>query len=681
MRNLRFGISLVTVFFLVIISFGVELHYMRLQEVPFLTKLILLSLLNLTIIAWLVLMFFVAKSLVKLYFERRNKVLGYKFKTKLVVILVVLTLIPATFLFIVSSGLITNYIERWFTPQLKQPLDRSIEIAKTFYEIERQKALDYAKSLAKGKTTSGNYKVGHLADLPENATETVRAAFEGKADVEVLSGEKGDTVRAVVPEYKEGKQLGIIVVETSIPKKITDNVENIKAAYENYLTLETWKVPIKVNYLIILGFLTLIVVFMALWVALRIAAGITDPIQSLAQATEQVAAGDLNIKVALNRREDEIGLLINSFNHMVKELKDGKESLQAAYLDSDKRRLFIENILDNINSGVVMLDTSGNISMINGAACTILNIKPEEVINKSYRELISMIDSDELQNLVRGIEGREFKGVEKEIKAIIGARRASLRVFITGLKDSQKYIGLLVVFDDLTDIIKAEKAVAWQEIAKRVAHEIKNPLTPIKLSAERMIKKWENRDTDFDQVFHRSAKTIIKEVDSLRKLVDEFSKFGKMPEINKTPTYIPAIIDEVVNLYKGFKGVEINVSTPDNSPLVELDGEQFRRVMINIFENAVQTIPDTGSINVTLNFDTLSNRAYLNIADNGPGIRDEDKEKLFLPYFSTKKEGTGLGLAIANRIIAEHRGYIRVRDNKPNGAVFTIEIPIKDVAI
>jgi two-component system nitrogen regulation sensor histidine kinase NtrY len=677
MRNLRFGISLVTVFFLVIISFGVELHYMRLQEVPFLTKLILLSLLNLTIIALLVLMFFVAKSLVKLYFERRNKVLGYKFKTKLVVILVVLTLIPATFLFIVSSGLITNYIERWFTPQLKQPLDRSIEIAKTFYEIERQKALDYAKSLSTGKTTAGNYNVRHLANIPENATETVRAAFEGKADVEVISGEKGDTVRAVVPEYKEGKQIGIIIIETSIPKKITDNVENIKDAYENYLTLETWKVPIKINYLLILGFLTLIVVFMALWVALRIATGITDPIQNLAQATEQVAAGDLNIKVALNR-EDEIGLLINSFNHMVKELKDGKESLQAAYLDSDKRRLFIENILDNINSGVIMLDTSGNISMINGAACKILNIKPEEVINKSYRELISLINSEELRNLVRGIEGREFKGVEKEIKAIIGDKRTILRVFITSLKDYQKYIGLLVVFDDLTDIIKAEKVVAWQEIAKRVAHEIKNPLTPIKLSTERMIKKWENRDTDFDQVFQRSAKTIIKEVDSLRKLVDEFSRFGKMPEINKTPTYIPAIIDEVVNLYKGSKGVEINVSTPDNSPLVELDGEQFRRVMINIFENAVHAIPDTGSINVILNFDTLSNKAYINIADNGPGIRDEDKEKLFLPYFSTKKNGTGLGLAIANRIIAEHRGYIRVRDNKPNGTVFTIEIPIKE---
>jgi two-component system nitrogen regulation sensor histidine kinase NtrY len=648
---------------------------MRLKDVPFLTKLILLLLLNLTIIALLILMFFVGKSLVKLYFERRYKILGYKFKTKLVVILVVLTLIPATFLFIVSSGLITNYIDRWFAPQLRQPLERSIEIAKAVYEIERQKALDYAKTLSTGKTTAGNYTVRHLTKIPKDATETVRAAFEGKADVEVISGGKGDTVRAVVPEYKKGKQTGVIVVESFIPGKITNNVEHIKDAYENYLTLESWKVPIKTNYLLILGFLTLIVVFMALWVALRIARGITDPIQSLAQATEQVAAGDLDIKVDLDR-EDEIGLLVNSFNDMVKKLKVGKESLQSAYL-------YIKNILDNINSGVIMLDTAGDISMINDAACSILNINQEKVKNKSYKELMSMIDSKELQNLVMGIEGREFRPIVKEIKAIIGERKVILKVFITSLKDSQKYIGLLVVFDDLTEIInseiKAQKALTWQEIARRVAHEIKNPLTPIKLSTERMLKKWEHKDADFDQVFHRSAKTIVKEVDSLRRLVDEFSRFGKMPEINKTPTQIPIIIDEVVNLYKGYKGVEINVSIPDNSPMVELDGEQFRRVIINIFDNAIQAMANSGRIYVTLKFDIPSNWAYIEIADNGPGIRDEDKDKLLLPYFSTRKNGTGLGLAIANRIIAEHRGYIRVRDNEPNGTVFTIDVPIKEI--
>ncbi|MDI6890671.1 MAG: ATP-binding protein [Thermodesulfovibrionales bacterium] len=677
MKNLPLPFILAILFLFIIVAFGVELHYMRLESVPFLVKLTILILLNLTIVALFTLMFFVVKSLVRLYLERKNRILGYKFKTKLVVILVVLTLIPATILFIISSGLITNYIDRWFAPQLRQPLDSSVEIAKAFYEIEKQRALDFAKRLSKGEAATGNYTVRYLTEIPKDAAETVRAAFEGKAGVEVISEESGDRVRAVVPEQHGGRQAGVVVVESFIPKRITENVENIKDAYEKYLTLELWRVPIKTNYLLILGFLTLLVIFMALWIALRIARGITDPIQGLAQATEQVAAGNLDINVALSR-EDEIGLLVNSFNHMVKELKEGRESLQSAYLESDRRRLFMENILDNINSGVIMLNTAGNILMINGAACSILNIKSEVVINKSYRELMSMIKSEELQNLIREIEGREFRRVEKEVKVVIGERRAVLRVFITGLRDSQKYIGLLVVFDDLTDIIKAQKVVAWQEIARRVAHEIKNPLTPIKLSTERMVKKWEGRDADFDQVFDRSTKTIIKEVEGLKMLVDEFSRFGKMPEIKKTPTSMPPVIDEVVNLYKGCKGVETNVSLPEENPPVELDEKQFKRVMINIFDNAIQAMTDSGRINVTLNFDIPSNRAYINIADNGPGIRDEDKEKLFLPYFSTKKDGTGLGLAIANRIIAEHRGYIKVRDNEPRGTIFTIEIPIRE---
>jgi len=675
MKTLRFNIIIASVLILTIIAFGVELHYMKLGSISFFTKLTILILLNITIIALFTLIFFVGKSLTKLYLERKNRVLGYKFKTKLVVILVVLTLIPASILFVVSSGLITNYIDRWFAPQLRQPLDSSVEIAKAFYELEKQRALDLAKKVPKGETPAGNYTVRHLTEIPKDSTETVRAAFEGKAGAEVISEENGDRIRAVVPENHGGKLKGVIVVESFIPKKITANVENIKDAYEKYLTLESWKVPIKTQYLLILGFLTILVVFMALWVALKIAGGITDPIQSLAQATEQVAAGNLDINVDLNQK-DEIGLLVNSFNHMVKELKEGKESLHSAYIESDRRRLFMENILDNINSGVIMLDTAGNVLMINGAASSILNIHPDAALNKHYKDLMSMIKSEGLQNLIKEIEGREFRWIEREVKIAAGDRKAILRVFIKGLKDSQQYIGLLVVFDDITDIIKAQKAVAWQEVARRIAHEIKNPLTPIKLSAERLIKKWESRDSDFNQIFEHSTKTIIREVEGLKRLVDEFSKFSKMPEIKKTPTNMPMIIDEVVNLYKGYKGVEINVLLPKENPLVELDGEQFKRVMINIFDNAIHAISNKGIIDVRLHFDLSSNIAYLDIADDGPGLREEDKEKLFFPYFSTKKDGTGLGLAIANRIIAEHKGYIKVRDKDPKGTIFTIEIPI-----
>ncbi len=655
---------------IVIAAFSLELYYLRLKSVPLLTKIILLLPLNITIIALLTLMFYVAKSLIKLYFERKHKILGYKFKTKLVVTLVILTLIPATLLFFISSGFITNYIDRWFVPEIRQPLERSIEIAKNVYLTEREQTLNYARGLATGSPTRSNYRVHHLLSLPEDPSETVKAAFGGKEGTEIFSRGNVDIIRAVVPAFQGSLQKGVLVVEYQIPATFTRDVEQIQDAYESYLTLETWKLPIKVNYLLTLGFLTLIIIFLAMWIALRISRGITDSIQLLAQATGQVASGNLDINI-IQSREDELGHLVFSFNDMVRKLKAGQEKLQAAYL-------YLKNILDNINSGVILLDTSGNISMINRAACAILNIQPDEVTHKNYRSLMSRIDSDELQNLVEGIEGKAFKPVKKDLKAIIGDKRLVLSVFITGLKDPQKYIGLLVVFDDITDILEAQKTRTWQEVARRIAHEVKNPLTPIKLSTERLIRKWKSRDADFDQVFSRSAETIVKEVESLRRLVDEFSRYGKLPEIYKTRTDILSVTQEIVNLYKDFNEIDIEVILPENPPFLYLDANQFKRVLINLFDNAIQAMNNKGKITLQVNFDVSAHLAYMDIADNGPGIKNEDKEKLFLPYFSTRKEGTGLGLAIAHRIITEHGGRIWAKDNTPHGTIFTIEIPLEE---
>ncbi|MEW6109180.1 MAG: ATP-binding protein [Nitrospirota bacterium] len=677
MKNLRFMILLVSMAIFIVAVFAVEIHYIGLSSVPFLTKLILFILFNLNLLALLTLMFFVGKSLIKLYLERKYRVLGYKFKTKIVVVLVVLTLIPSAFLFIVSSGVVTNYLDRWFDPQIKQPLNQSVEIAKSAYEMQRQQTLAYAKAVASGKPIPENYKVYHLDSIPDNSSETVRAGFEGKVDTEVITGEKTDIIRAIAPEYREGKLTGIIVVESPVDKNISNNAEKIMEAYKNYMTLEAWKTPLKTNYILILSFFTLLIIFMALWVALRISRGITDPIQMLAQSTEQVARGNLDIKIDVSR-EDEIGLLVSSFNNMVKELKENKESLHSSWVKSERSRLIIENILENINSGVIFLDPAGNIQTINSAACSVLNIEPEDILNRNYSVIISMLKSDELKDLVKDIRVRDFRGIEKEIKANIGDKRILLRIFITTLRDSQNFLGTLVVFDDLTEVVRAQKALVWQEVAKRIAHEIKNPLTPIKLSTEHMIKKWQHRDDDFGQIFERSTKTIIKEVESLRRLVDEFSRFGKMPEINKTPVLISTIIEGVVNLYKGYKGLDIKVFRQDNEPLADLDAEQFKRVIINIVDNAVQAMQGRGLINISINHDISLNRIYIDIEDNGPGISEEDKERLFLPYFSTKKDGTGLGLAIASRVVTEHRGYIRIKDKKTRGSVFSIEMPIRE---
>lgn len=674
----KLAVILGGLFFFVVLVSIVELHLMRQASSSITTRVTLLILLNVNIIALLTLMFFVAKALTKLYLERKRKILGSRFKTKIVVVFVILTSIPSVLLFLGASGLVTNYIDRWFTPQFRQPIDSTLGIARAFYDMERKKTLEAARSIVSKGTIPMEYTVTHLSEIPDNPSDAVTEAFGGEEGTEVISGENGDIVRAIVPEGTGAKRSGVVIVESHIPGDITRNIEKIKSAYEDYIQLEAWKQPLKLNYQLFLGFFTLIVIFTALWVSLRVARGISEPIQMLAEATGEVASGNLDVDIAL-KRDDEIGLLINSFNHMVKELKDGKASLQKAYVESDRRRLFMENILENIQSGVISLDTEGSIIAMNTAACAILNVASENVMGKNYRELLSLISSDSLQEMIRGIKLRTLGMVEREVWATIKGKRTMLRVSIVGLRNNiSEYVGLLVVFDDLTNVIKAQKALAWQEVARRIAHEVKNPLTPIKLSTERMLKKWERKDEDFPQVFERSMRTIIKEVDSLRNLVDEFSRFEKMPEIHKSPTVLVAIIDEVVNLYRDYKGLSIRVSLPEDMPLIDVDGEQFKRVLINLFENAIQAMHSKGTIEVTVHLNVSSNRLFMDVADNGPGIREEDKERLFLPYFSTKKEGTGLGLAIAHRIVREHMGYIRVGDNVPRGTVFTIEMPIKE---
>ena len=677
MKNWRIILLIAAAILFILSILGVEFHYMKIENVSVFTKVILFILLNLSLVALLVLMFFVGKILLNVYFERKRKILGYKFKTKFVAVLVVLTMIPSAFLFIVSSGIVTNYLDRWFDPQIKEPLKLSIEIAKSAYEMQRRQTLAYAEALSAGKTVPRDYSVRHLSAMPEDASDTVRAGFEGKADVEVITGNEGDIVRAVAPEYRGSKQAGVVVVELVIGRDISRNSEKINDMYRNYMTLESWKTPIKVNYLLILSFFTLMTIFMALWVGLRISRGITDPIQMLAQGTEQVAKGNLETSIDI-QREDEIGLLVRSFNNMVKELKESKDSLQSAWAESDRRRLIIEIILENINSGVIYLNAPGEILAINGAACRILEVSSGEILDKNYSTLLNMLRSEELKETVKNIRVKEFKGLEKEIRVSVGDRRVLLRIFITTLMDGQNFLGTLVVFDDLTEIVRAQKALAWQEVARRIAHEIKNPLTPIKLSTDHMMKKWLNKDEDFGQVFDRSTKTIIKEVESLKRLVNEFSRFGKMPEIHRAPVLISQIIEGAINLYTDYKELEITLERLEKEPVVEADAEQFKRVIINILDNAIQAMHNKGKIIVDIRHNIALNRVFIDIADNGPGIREEDKEKLFLPYFSTKRDGTGLGLAIASRVVAEHGGYIRVRDNKPTGTIFTIELPVKE---
>jgi two-component system nitrogen regulation sensor histidine kinase NtrY len=660
---------------LVALVTAVELYFIKLPSVDMTTRILLFALLTLNVLALLTLMFFVGKNLLRLYMEKRHKVLGYRFRTKLMAIFVVLTLIPSAFLFVSASGLATNYINRIFSPQMKAPFNKSVELARAFYDLERERALQAARQVAGGKGALFPWMTMHrYVKLPEDATDTIRDAFNGHEGTEVISINSGEIIRAAVPGSVKGVR-DVVVVETVLPRHLAEKSERLKELHEDYIKLESFREPLRLNYILTLGFLTLMMVFAGLWVSLRISRGITIPIQSLAMATEQVAAGDLNVQVTV-KSEDEIGMLIDSFNQMVKQLKDSNDSLAEAYRVSDRRRLYLQNILENINSGVLFLGGGGEILTINKAACAILHTQQDEYIGKDYRKFIAALQSEDLNRMVQEMEGKEIREIKKEVKVNLQGRTAIVRIYICGIRESYtaKSLGMLVVFDDLTDIIKAQKVTAWQEVARRLAHEIKNPLTPIKLSTERLIKKWHQKDEDFGAVFEKSTKTIISEVESLRKLVDVFSRYGKMPEVNRAPAHLPELLDSVIGLFKGFKDIEIILAMQEGIPVISLDSEQFKRVFVNIIDNAITAMTGKGTITIAVRSDH-GGTITIDIADNGPGIRDDVKEKLFLPYFSGRKGGTGLGLAIADKIVADHGGRILVRDNAPRGSIFTIEIP------
>lgn len=683
MRNLKILFSLLIISFLAIIITGVVLNYLGIEHGSLLIKIGFIFIIVNIVLYLLLLIFFVGRNLFRLYTEKKRKAIGSKFRTKLVISFLGLVLIPSVFLFFLSYQLINNSIDTWFSLEVQKPIYESMDIAKTLYVRERQNTINYAKFLAsnKGLWKSGdkpeavheNYKSYMLKQT--DGSPLVENAFNDNSGTSIVSTDKGDIIRAAAPLKDGGNITGVVIVETVIPRDVVVKMESIQKAFNEYVQMNLQQSPVRFIYFLMLTIAALLIIFLTLWVSLRIAKGITVPIQSLAEATKTVAHGNLDFRIAL-KRDDEIGLLINSFNKMLDDLQDGKQSLEKAYKESDRRRLSMESILESINTGVIFFDRTGRIITVNNAACYMLNIERSAIEGRSYKELLDRLNSEDLSSMVKHLSEKGFGSIEKEIHIYLNGRPIDLRVYSTIIKDSaNKLVGTLSVFDNLTEIIMAQRALAWQEVAKRIAHEIKNPLTPIRLSAERLLKKWNEKSPDFEDVLNRSTRTIVSEVNSLRSLVDEFSRFGKMPKISLEPTDIRSMIEEVIELYSNSKEVEIISSLNNEIPEIEIDKKQIKMALINLIDNAIQA--KTKKIWLNALYNSAMDLIRIEVIDDGSGINEEDKDKLFFPYFSTKKEGTGLGLAIVNSIISKHRGYIRVQDNKPKGTQFIIELPVE----
>jgi len=689
-------------------------------------NILVLTLFNVNLILLVALLLLLSRNIVKFIFERHQKILGSRFRTKLILAFVGFSLIPSILLFIVASGLLTNSIDHWFSIQVEKSLENSFDVAQSYYDRAKTDSLYYADVLSGYLSREGLIHGPHLSLLEKtleekkselnlsgiavfdlngrligrsidsklakggflkSSRELVHKGLRGEKTSLVRSIDVGDMVIGISPVRSAGVSReeieGAVIVATLIEKGLVSKMEEIDRLFEEYKQMASLKNPIKSSYLLSFLIITLLIIFSAVWFGYYLARGITVPIQRLAEATEAVANGNLDFRVDAVTK-DEIGVLIQSFNRMTEDLKEGKVRLEEAYAslkesseEIEQRRAYMEAVLENVATGVISIDRNGDITTFNRAAEKILGIKKEDIWGRGFQEILGRIPPGAAKDIIRKIRGGGGRLENEEIQFNMDNRNITLRIKMTTLYDADRnFIGNVIVFDDLSELIKAQRIAAWQEVAKSLAHEIKNPLTPIQLCAERLRKKHYERDENYDKIFDDCTNTIIKEVSALKMLLDEFSNFARMPAAMPSLNDIHSIIRDVVLLYRNaHKDISFVEDFADSLPEIYVDREQIKRVFVNLFENAVEAVSGKGHIWIKTDYDPGSRRIRVEVADDGIGVPPEDKDKLFIPYFSRKKTGTGLGLAIVNRIVSDHNGNITISDNFPRGTKFTIELP------
>lgn len=711
-----------------ILSVSLTVLFFQGVESPslFSTNILVVTLVNLNITLSILLLLLLSRNLIKLYFERKQEPNRSSLKSKLILALIGLSMIPSILLFVVASGLLTSSVENWFSIQVEKSLDQSLEVAQDYYQetqrdvaavseqigrllLQRrrlhgpQKALvrflegrkeehgihniylfsPRYKLFAETAITETGVTLGSFRPTPDFIKKELEASREeNEADSaspvpSITSTPQGDLIRGIFPLKDKGRITAILVVDHLIPSLLVGKMEGIKKSVEEYKQLKAFKNPIKGSYILSFLIIVLVIIFSATWFGLYLARNITVPIQKLAEGTHAVAHGDLNFQIDVRAR-DELGVLVDSFNKMTANLKESQRKIGDTTFSLAASNRELEGVLQNIAAGVISINEKGTIITFNPSAEKILDVRTEEAIQQNYVDFFSSREMEGMTEALQKIERHGKESVEEEVVLEVRKRLLTLRIAISLLHGPDRSaLGFVVVFDDLTELIRAQKLATWQEVARRIAHEIRNPLTPIQLSTERLRKKYFQQSEDFNKIFDESTQIVINEVQGLKKLVDEFSYFARMPPPHCRSQRIYPILREVIALYKsGHKDIDVETRHDFSVPEMSLDREQIKRVFMNLFENAVEAMDNHGTLSVITLYDELQRKVRIDVADEGIGIPPEDLDKLFLPYFSRKKSGTGLGLAIVNRIVTDHNAQIRVAPRLPKGTTFTIEFSV-----
>lgn len=704
------------------------------QNQEFITSTVYFGLINLNVILILLLSFLILRNVVKLVVERRRGVLGSRLRSKLVVTLVFFALLPTVLLFYISSKFITTSYDKWFSQKVRDTMTQTREAGTLVYKQDQRRLESLARialqriDVARMLTPSDPFAVDHPLiqtsrlegfDL-EYRLDVVRVynrdgqivwGSDGAADhlvkdVFVLTAierfiaqaglvsmstveaeEKRDVVKGIAPLHEEGgsRVIGAVLAVERFETSILRSIEAILADFADF---RPGVQLIRMSNQILLIVITLLIVFSASWLGFYVAREITGPIQSLAEATREVAAGNYNITLEA-KSDDETGTLVRSFNLMTKDLQRQKAEveqsqtrLQIMNEELERRRKYMEVVLASVSTGVISVDKEERLASVNKAAEKLLHLRANSVGRPIQEGLSKELVAGLWRPIVERLGDQETCQTQLEIE--IEQKLYTFLVNAARIRDDDaKEVGFVVVVDDATQQVQAQRVAAWREVARRIAHEIKNPLTPIKLNAQRLLRRFNGSfEGENRQVFETCIETILQQVDSLRNLVNEFSKFSRLPGIQPRPGDLNEVVNAVVDFFQSsYAEITFDRNRLGAIPLCNIDKEQINRVFVNIVTNAVAAVEGCDEAPRVIEFSTQFVDALqavrVEVSDSGPGIPQKIRDRVFEPYFSTKKEGTGLGLAIVSQIVADHGGYVRVSDHQPRGTTVTIDIPIE----
>ncbi|MBN2333574.1 MAG: HAMP domain-containing protein [Deltaproteobacteria bacterium] len=726
-RRKREKILLLALILTLVILFYIELNFPALPaDLPLSSNIIVFALININFILLLLLIFLIVRNTLKLLLERKRKIVGFRLRSKLAVAFVSLSLFPTLLLFATATGFIRYSIDSWFSAQFETALDSSLEIAQDYYKTLSEQNLQLAKAIAAEITSKGLFigenpkpMLDYIASKRTEYNLTAIAVYAGKNHLPRattcadgfspallhLATSANDTLykplSRVVPldngsgliqgtapvfsVWNEKEILAVVVATRAVSPRMSHNFDAVSQKFSTYQQTKSMERYIKYSYVLSFLLITALIIFISIWFGFYLAKNITEPLQELALATRKIAGGELDFSIEI-AASDEIGILVQSFNEMTERLKASKLEGERANLELvktnaqlEQRRKYIEIILKNVNAGIISLDRSGKVITINETAARFFGLQAEDCLDKNYRDIFTSEIINRIRMLLKNQEQLDDHLESRELELTLPENNLHLAIRFTRLdNEQQQYVGMLVILHDLTEMVNAQKAIAWREVARRIAHEIKNPLTPIALSAQRIQRKYGSLVETGDQILHNCTSIIIKQVEVMKQLVNEFSNFARMPQAKPSMQDLHTVIKESLMLYQDAHQDCHFIFLPEARLTSFLfDPEQLKRALTNLFDNGLAAIKHvgTGTITIRTKLDKNLQIVIIEICDTGLGISEKDKSRLFEPYFSTKKTGTGLGLAIVKSIIQDHRGFIRVKDNHPRGTCFIIELP------